>query len=150
MDRIRVLPVGWNWHEMYLWLLLNEIRLFFGRTSISVPSGIIEVQNYSLGGHFPKAAFPPWQVRMNNCIFFSQFSLIVRNRYGSARTCPWGYAAKGDCWLCGFDSCYRQSHPQKACCHWNFEARQIHRGYSEDHTSSKTVLCSGWSNRITS
>ena len=26
MDRISVHSVGWNWHEMYLWLLPNEIR----------------------------------------------------------------------------------------------------------------------------
>ena len=44
MDLIFVLPVGWNWHEMYLWLLPNEIRPYLGWTSISMPSGIAEVQ----------------------------------------------------------------------------------------------------------
>ena len=52
-----VLPVGRNWHEMYPWLLPKEIGLHLGRTSISMPSGIGDVQNHSLGGHFPKFAF---------------------------------------------------------------------------------------------
>ena len=74
---IVVLPVGWNWHEMYLWLLPNEIRPCLGQTCTSISSGIVEVQNDSLGGHFPNSAFALWQVRNNNCIFFSHSSLIV-------------------------------------------------------------------------
>ena len=77
MNLICVLPVGWNWHEMYLWLLPNEIRPYLGRTCTSTPSGMVEVQNRSLGGHSPKSVFAPWHVRINNCICFSQFSLIV-------------------------------------------------------------------------
>ena len=71
MDRIIVLPVGCNWHEMYLWLLPNEIRPNLGQTFTSMPSGIVSVKNRSLCGHFPKSAFAPWQVWMNNCIFVS-------------------------------------------------------------------------------
>ena len=70
MDRIFVLPVGWYWHEMYLWLLPYEIQPYLGRTFTSMPSGIVEVQNRSLGGHSSKSAFALWQVRINNCIFF--------------------------------------------------------------------------------
>ena len=77
MDRIFVLPVGWNWHEMHLWLLPNEIQPYHGRTFTLMPNGIVEVQKRSLDGHFPKFAFALWQVGINNCIFFSQFSLIV-------------------------------------------------------------------------
>ena len=49
MDRIFVLPVVWNWHEMYLWLLPNEIRPNFGQTFTSMPNGIIKIQYHSLG-----------------------------------------------------------------------------------------------------
>ena len=45
MDRIIVLPVGWSWHEMYLWLVPNEIQLYLSRTFTSKPSVIIEVQH---------------------------------------------------------------------------------------------------------
>ena len=55
----------------------------------------------------------------------------------SACTCRWGHAAKCYCWSCGYDSCYRQTYPPEACCHWKFGARQVHRGTSEDHTSSR-------------
>ena len=44
MDRIFELPVGWNWHEMYLWVLPNEIQPYLGRTVTSTPSGITEVK----------------------------------------------------------------------------------------------------------
>ena len=30
--RIYVLPVGWNWQEMYVWLLPNEIQPYLGQT----------------------------------------------------------------------------------------------------------------------
>ena len=38
---------------------------------------VFEVQNHSLGGRFPKSAFALWQVRINNCICFAHFALIV-------------------------------------------------------------------------
>ena len=41
MDRIFVLPVDWNWHEMNLWLLPNKIRIYLDRIIISMPSGIV-------------------------------------------------------------------------------------------------------------
>ena len=113
-----------------------------GRTFTSIPSGIVEVRNRSLGGHFPKSAFALWQVRINNCIFFfsiltdcSNFDPSNPYRYSAWNvcTCPWGH----DCWSCGSDSCYRPTHPPEACCHWKFGARQVHRGTSEDHTSSR-------------
>ena len=70
MDRVFVLPLGWNWHEMYLWLLPYEIRPFLGRTFTSVPSGILKVQSHSLCGHFPKSAFALWQVIINKNFFY--------------------------------------------------------------------------------
>ena len=76
-DRICVLPMGCNWHEIYLWLLPNEIRPYHGRTFTTMPSGIAEVQNSSIGGHFPQSTFALWNVRINNCIFFLNFSLII-------------------------------------------------------------------------
>ena len=78
MDWIFVLPVGWKWYEMYLWLLPNKIGPYLVWTFTSMPSRIVEVQNHSLGGHFPKSAFVLWQVWINNWIFFSQSSLIVQ------------------------------------------------------------------------
>ena len=62
---------------MYLWLLPNKNRPYLHWTLTSMPSGIVKVQNCSLRGHFPKSAFALWQIRINNCIFFSHFSLIV-------------------------------------------------------------------------
>ena len=38
MDQIFVLPVGWNWHEMYLWLSSNNIWPHLGRNFTSMPS----------------------------------------------------------------------------------------------------------------
>ena len=37
INQLFVLPVDWNWQEMYLWLLPNESRLCLGWTSISMP-----------------------------------------------------------------------------------------------------------------
>ena len=76
MDRISVLPVGWNWHKMYLRVLPSEIRPYFGWTFTSLPSGIAEVQNHSLGGHFPN--LPSHCGKFESTItFFSQFLLVV-------------------------------------------------------------------------
>ena len=44
MDGIFVLPVGWNWHEIYLWLLPHEILPYIVRTFTLMPSGIVVVQ----------------------------------------------------------------------------------------------------------
>ena len=46
---------------------------------------------------------------------------------------------KCSCWLRGSDSCNCQPHSPEACCHWNFGARQVHGGSSQDHTLSR--LC---------
>ena len=142
--------MGWNWHKTYLWMLPNKIRPYLGQTLTSMPSGIVDVQNHSLGGHFPKSASALWQVRINNCIFFSQFSLIaiimprqtpiIRYYAWSACTRPWGHTLKSCWWSRGSDSCYREPLPLKACCHWNFGARQVNGGSSEDHTSSKPCV----------
>ena len=70
MEWIYVLPVGWTWQEMYLWLLPNEVRHFFGWTFTSIPSAIVKIQTRGLGVHFTKSAFVQWQVRINNCICF--------------------------------------------------------------------------------
>ena len=145
MDRSFVLPMGWNWLEMYMWLLPNEIWPYLGRSYTSKQSEIVEVQNLSLSGHFPKSDFALWQVRINNCIFFSILTDCSNNAPSnpyidqalSACTCPWGPVAKRYCWSRGSDSCRHQPHPPEACCHRNFGARQVHGGFSEDHTSSR-------------
>ena len=109
----------------------------------SVPCGNIEVQNRSLGGHSPKSTPTLWQVRLNNCILFSQFSLIVlmmpRPSPIGIRSCAclWGPVEKCYCWSRGSDSCYSQSRPLEACCYWNFCARQVHGGSLDHHTSSR-------------
>ena len=138
MDRIFVLPLGWFWHEMYLWLFPNEIRPY--RTFTLMPSGIVEVQNRSLGGYFPKSAFALWQVRINSCICYYQFSLIVlimphptpigirHDVLALAHEVMWQSAVAG---------CAGLTHPPEACCHWNFGARQFHGGSSEDRTSPR-------------
>ena len=114
----------------------------------SMPRGILKIANHSLGGHFPKSAVALWQVWINNCIFFPQFSMIILIK---PRPSPLGIrhevlalAHEGmwhKCyyWLRWSDSCYPQLHPEEACCHWDIGARQVHEGSSEDHTSSR--LC---------
>ena len=146
MDRIFVLPVGWNWHIMYLWLLPNEIWPYLSRTITSKPNGIVEVQNRSLGSHFTKSA-STLSSNQKLYIFFSIITGCFNDtpsnpytcRYWAlhACTCPWGHAAKCYYWSHGPDSCYCQLHRLEACCHWNFCARQVNRGPSEDHTSSR-------------
>ena len=64
---------------MYTWLLAYEIRLYLGRTFTSMPSGIVEVQNRSLGGHFPKSTFALCKVWINNCTFFSILTDFFNN-----------------------------------------------------------------------
>ena len=140
MDPIFVLPVGWNWHEMYLWLLPNEIRPYLDRTFTSMSSGIVEVQNRSLSDHFPKSTFALWQVRINNCILFS----ILTDCSNNAPSTPYIYWAWSAC-TCQWDLCYRQPHPPEACCHWNFGTRLLGRPHLV-----KTVHYWGWSNRIAS
>ena len=39
-----VLPMGGYWHEVYLWLLPNEIWPYLGQTFTLMPSVIVEVQ----------------------------------------------------------------------------------------------------------
>ena len=78
---------------------------------------------------------------MNNCMLFSILTDCSNNapsnpyRYYARSACiwPWGHTSK--CWSPGSDSCYRQPHHPEACCHWNFGARQVHGGSSEDHMS---------------
>ena len=40
----------------------------------------------------------------------------------------------------GFDSCYRQPHTQKTCCHWIFGASQVFRGSLKDNTSARPCI----------
>ena len=70
-----MLPVGRNWHEIYLWLLLNEIRPYLGRTFTSITCGIVEFQNPSFGGISPN--LPSHCGKFGSILYFSQFSLIV-------------------------------------------------------------------------
>ena len=71
--------MGSNWHEMYLWLLSREIRPYHDRTFISMLNGIVEVQNRSLGGHFPK--WPSHCAKFESTIaYFFHFSMIVLSK----------------------------------------------------------------------
>ena len=139
-----VLPVGWNWDEKYLWLLPNKIRPYPGLTFTSMPSGIVEVQNHSLGGQFPKFAFTLWQVRINNYIF-SQFSLIVlimprptpigikREALALVGEGMWQSTIAIRTWWVWL--MLPPTTSSGGMCHWNFGARQVHGNSSEDHTS---------------
>ena len=147
MDQIFVHPLGWNWHETYLWLLPNEIRPNLGQTFTSMPIGIIKDRNHSLGGHSPISSYALWQVRINSYIFLSILTDCSDNapsnpnRYKawSTCTCLWGHVAKCYCWSWGSNSCCHKPKPPETCCHWNFGARTVPGSYSEDHNS--LTLC---------
>ena len=55
--------------------MLNHVQKYIATGRLD--KVLVEVQTRSLAGHFPKPAFALWEVRINNCIFFSNFSLIV-------------------------------------------------------------------------
>ena len=108
-----------------------------------MPSGIIKDPNRSLGGHFSKSSFTLQQVRMDNYVFY-HFSLIglimphpnpigiMHEVLALALEGMWKEVLLIACvWLV-----LRSMHPPEACCHRNFIARQVHRGSSENHTSS--------------
>ena len=95
MDRILVIPVGWNWQEMYLWLLPNEIRCYLSRNFTSMATGIVQVQNRSLGG-----ACALWFASVIACYLSiptdcsnNVLSNPYRYQAWSACTRPWGHAA---------------------------------------------------------
>ena len=77
VDRILVLPMGWNWHGMYLWLLSNKFRPYLSWSFTSMPSGIVEVQNCSLGDYSQKICLRTMAGSNQPLHIFSQFSLIV-------------------------------------------------------------------------
>ena len=149
VDRTFVFPLGWNWHDMDPWLFPNEIRHYLGQTFNARSSGIVELRNHSIGGRSPKSIFTLWQLWINICIFSQKFFWLFEQ-------CPvqplWVLGmrclhlpvnARCYCCPCGFDSCYRQPHTQKACCHWIFGARQVFRGSPKDNTSA-THSCIVW------
>ena len=149
MDRNFVLSVGWKWQVMYLWLLPNEIRRYLGQTFTSMPSGIVEVQNRNLGGHPSKYAFALWQVRINNRIFFSQFSVIILimlrltpigiRHEVLVRECMWQSAIAGR-----VDPSTTSSGGMLPLELW---CQAIPRGLIGRPHLVKTVLCWGWSDR---
>ena len=73
VDRTFVFPLGWNWHDMDLWLFPNEIRHYLGQTFNARSNGIVEFWNHSIGGRSPKSIFTLWQLWINICIFFQKF-----------------------------------------------------------------------------
>ena len=73
VDRTFVFPLGWNWHDMDPWFFPNEIRHYHGQTFNARSSGIVELQNHSIGGRSPKSIFTLWQLWINICIFFQTF-----------------------------------------------------------------------------
>ena len=152
MDRTFVFPLGWNWHDMDPWLFPNEIRHYLGQTFNARSSGIVELRNHSIGGPSPKSIFTLWQLWINICIFFQKYFWLFEQCpvqplwvLGMRCTCPCfakcPYRAhRCYCCPCGFDSCYRQPHTQKACCHWIFGARQVFRGSPKDNTSARLCI----------
>ena len=87
VDRTFVFPLGWNWHDMDLWLFPNEIRHYLGQTFNARSSGIAELRNHSIGGRSPKSIFTLWQLWITICIFFKSFSDCSNN----APSNPYGY-----------------------------------------------------------
>ena len=77
MDRIVVLSVDWNWHEMYPWLLPNEIWPYLGWTFTSMPRGIVEVQTLQLRCAFSQIYLCTVASSNQQLYIFSQFTLIV-------------------------------------------------------------------------
>ena len=71
VDRTFVFPLGWNWHDP--WLFPNEIRHYLGQTFNARSSGIVELRNHSIGGRSPKSIFTLWRLWINICIFFQKF-----------------------------------------------------------------------------
>ena len=140
------------------WLFLNEIRHYLGQTFNARSSGIVELRNHSIGGRSPKLIFTLWQLWINICIFFQKFFWLfeqcpVQPLWVLGMRClhlPVRALCNVLLLPCGFDSCYRQPHTQKACCHWIFGARQVFRGSPKDNTSARPVHCWGWSDRIVS
>ena len=76
MDQFFVLPMAWNWYEMYLWLRPNEIRPCLCWNFTSMPTGIIKVQTCSLWS-FPQICLHTVASSNQQLHFHSQFSLIV-------------------------------------------------------------------------
>ena len=55
------------------WLFPKEIRHYLGQTFNARSSGIVELQNHSIGGRSPKSIFTLWQLWINIYIFFQKF-----------------------------------------------------------------------------
>ena len=70
VDRTFVFPLGWNWHDP--WLFPKEIRHYLGQTFNTRSSGIVELRNHSIGGRSPKSIFTLWQLWINICILFQK------------------------------------------------------------------------------
>ena len=120
MDRILVIPVGWNWRELYPWLLPNEIRRYLGRTVTSMATGIVQVQNRSLGGQFSQICLCTVASSHQQLHVIYQFSLIVLIM---SRPTPIGIKHEvlvlvHEGMRHGCDLCYCKPHLPEACCHW--------------------------------
>ena len=55
--------------------MLNHVQKYIATGRLD--KVLFDVKNRNLAGHFPKPAFALWEVRINSCIFFSNFSLII-------------------------------------------------------------------------
>ena len=127
------------------WLFPNEIRHYLGQTFNARSSGIVELRNHSIGGCSPKSIFTLWQLWFNICIFFQKFFWLfeqcpVQPLWVLGMRClhlPVRALSKVLLLPVWVDSCYRQPHTQKACCHWIFGARQVFRGSPKDNTSAR-------------
>ena len=144
-----------QWAKIGMKLLPNKIRPYLDWTFNSMPSGI-KVQNRSWGGHFPKSAFALWQIGINNCIYFSHCSLIVlimphptsivigmKCLRLPVRACGKALLLVALVWLVLPLTAYSWGMlPLESSC----QARP--RGLLGRPHLVKTMLCSGWSNRI--
>ena len=150
MDRISVHSVGWNWHEMYLWLLPNEIRPSLASWTDLYFNAKWDRQSPKpeLKWSFPQICLRTVASANQQLYIFSQFSMIILMiprptpigiRHEVLALSPEGMrqsAIAGRVCLTRA-TIHRQPHPPGACCHRNFGARQVHGGSSEDHTLSR-------------
>ena len=75
MDRLTLLPVGWNWNVMYMWLLPNVIRPYLARPDFHFNAKWV---HRSPKPQFISPNLPTHSGKFESKIaFFNQFSLIV-------------------------------------------------------------------------
>ena len=92
------------------------------------------VQKRSFGGLLSKSASTLWQVRINNCMIFP----ILNDCFNNARSTAIGISMK----------CLHL--PMRAKCYYWSRGSNLSTGLLGRPHLTKTVFCSGWSNRIAS